>query len=76
MLRWTRLQREKIVTCQNCGFIADRARPRLEDLDALKARLERERRRLPDRRRNYIIDTADPKERRTRTRRVRRRARV
>lgn len=76
VLRWTRLQREKIVTCQNCGFIADRARPRLEDLDALKARLERERRRLPDRRRNYIIDTADPKERRTRTRRVRRRARV
>jgi hypothetical protein len=73
VLRWTRLAAEKIVTCQNCGFIADKSRPRLENVDALRARLERERRRARDRRRNYVIDSDDPAEQRHRPRRVRRR---
>src|SRR5438034_295158 len=55
VLRWTRLLTEKIVTCQNCGFIADKARPRLGSLDEFKQRLERDRRRARDRRHNYII---------------------
>ena len=73
VLRWTRLGTGKIVTCQNCGFIADRARPRPRTLDDLKEQLARERR-LRDRRRNYVIDPVDPAERRLAARRVRRRA--
>jgi len=72
-LRWTRLQAGKVVTCQNCGFLADRMRPRPASLDELKARLERERRVARDRRRNYIIEPDDPSERRVAARRVRRR---
>lgn len=63
VLRWTRVGMERIVTCQNCGFVADRARPRPRSLDELKALLRRERRR-GDRRRNYIIEPEDPAERR------------
>jgi hypothetical protein len=73
VLRWTRLGDERVITCQNCGFIADRIRPRPENVDQLRARLERERRRARDRRRNYIIES-DPTEQRLRARRVRRRA--
>jgi hypothetical protein len=72
-LRWTRIGETRVVTCQNCGFVADRARPKPRDLDDLKQRLERERRRARDRRRNYVIDNDDPAEKRTRPRRVRRR---
>jgi hypothetical protein len=75
VLRWTRVGDEKVVTCQNCGFIADRLRPRPASPDELTARLRRERRRA-DRRRNYVIDSADPSERRLAARRVKRRARV
>lgn len=74
VLRWTRLGEERIVTCQNCGFIADRMRPRPATLAELTARLERERRRARDRRRNYVIDPVDPGERRLAARRARRRA--
>jgi hypothetical protein len=73
VLRWTRIGGSKVVTCQNCGFLADRARPKPRSVDELKERLARERR-LADRRRNYVIDPLDPAERRVRPRRVRRRA--
>jgi hypothetical protein len=73
VLRWTRVGEDKVVTCQNCGFIADRLRPRPVTLDELYARLRRERRRA-DRRRNYVIEPSDPSERRLAARRMRRRA--
>jgi hypothetical protein len=72
VLRWTRLGDDRIVTCQNCGFVADRMRPRAATLAELKERLARERRRARDRRRNYIIEPSDPAERRLRARRSRR----
>jgi len=74
VLRWTRLTDEKVITCQNCGFIADKARPKPRDLAELKKRLARERRLARDRRRNYVIDPQDPTERRWSARRTRRRA--
>ncbi len=76
VLRWTRLGdgADKVVTCQNCGFIADRMRPRPLTVDELADRLARERRRARDRRANYVIDPRDPAERRLAPRRVRRRA--
>ena len=74
VLRWTRLGDSKVVTCQNCGFLADRMRPRATTEAELLSRLTRERRDARDRRRNYIIDPEDPKERRAFARRVRRRA--
>ena len=74
VLRWTRVGAHKVITCQNCGFIADRMRPRPATVEELDDRLRRERRRGYDRRRNYIIDPIDPAERRTAARRVRRRA--
>jgi hypothetical protein len=73
VLRWTRIGESRVVTCQNCGFVADRARPRPESLEELKARLERDRRRARERRRNYVIDPADPEERRALPRRGKRR---
>jgi hypothetical protein len=75
VLRWTRLATTRVVTCQNCGFIADRARPQPRDLDELRLRLARERR-ARDRRSNYVIDPADPAERRQQPRRARRRVSV
>ena len=72
VLRWTQLGTVRVVTCQNCGFIADRMRPRPRTLDDLKARLARERR-LQSRRRNFVVDPLDPVERRLAARRVRRR---
>jgi hypothetical protein len=73
VLRWTRIGTKKVITCQNCGFLADRARPKPRDVDDLKERLARERRRAYDRRRNYVIDAMDPAERRAASRRARRR---
>ncbi len=73
VLRWTQLGDQRVVTCQNCGFLADKARPKLTTGDELVARLERERRRL-DRRRNYVVEPEDPAERRALLRRARRRA--
>jgi hypothetical protein len=73
VLRWTQLGRERVITCQNCGFLADKTRPRVGDTNELLGRLERERRRL-DRRRNYVVEPDDPEERRATTRRARRRA--
>jgi hypothetical protein len=61
-----------LVTCQNCGFLADRLRPRPRSVEELKQHLLRERR-LSDRRKNFVIDRLDPSERRNRGRRVRRR---
>jgi hypothetical protein len=74
VLRWTRLGSGRAVTCQNCGFLADRLRPRPRTLDELKERLGRERRRARDRRRNYVIEPNDPAERRQAPRRMRRRS--
>jgi hypothetical protein len=76
VLRWTRVGDDRVVTCQNCGFIADRLRPRPDGLDQLSRMLERERRRVRDRRRNYVIDSADPGERRVTPRRARRRSSI
>jgi hypothetical protein len=73
VMRWTRLGSERAVTCQNCGFLADRMRPRARSLDELKERLLRERR-ARDRRRNYVIEPDDPAERRQAPRRMRRRS--
>jgi hypothetical protein len=75
VLRWTKLGAGKLVTCQNCGFIADRMRPRPRTLDDLKEQLARERR-LQSRRRNFVVDPLDPVERRLAARRVRRRVPV
>jgi hypothetical protein len=75
VLRWTRLGTGRSVTCQNCGFIADRMRPRPTSLDDLKERMARERR-LSNRRRNFVVEPLDPAERRLAARRVRRRVPV
>ncbi len=72
-LRWTQLGKERVVTCQNCGFLADKARPRVTCRADLVARLARERRRT-DRRHNYVVEPSDPAERRTNARRGKRRA--
>jgi hypothetical protein len=71
VLRWTQVGDERVVTCQNCGFIADRLRPRPDSLAQLRARFARERRLARDRRRNYVIDSG-PAERRHTPRRMRR----
>jgi hypothetical protein len=76
VLRWTKVGQVRVITCQNCGFIADRARPRPKDVEELKARLERERRRARDRRRNYVIEPEEPSERRIAARRIRRRTSI
>jgi len=76
VLRWTKVAAERVVTCQNCGFVADKARPRPRTLDELRLLLSRERRQERERRRNYIIDSGDPGERRGALRRAGRRARI
>jgi hypothetical protein len=73
VLRWTRVGTHKIVTCQNCGFVADKVRPRPRSPEELKLHLARERRRSRERRRDYVIDPQDPGERRLLARRTRRR---
>jgi hypothetical protein len=75
VLRWTRVGGTRTVTCQNCGFIADKARPRPRSLAELSALLKRERRWSRERRRNYVVEPGDPKERRQGLRRGRSRAR-
>ena len=75
VLRWTRVGGTRAVTCQNCGFIADKARPRPRSLDELAELLRRERRRARERRRNYVVEPSDPNERRRALRRGQRRAR-
>jgi hypothetical protein len=75
VLRWTRVGAARAVTCQNCGFIADKARPRPRSLDELRELLRRERRAARERRRNYVVEPSDPKERRQALRRAHRRAR-
>ncbi|MGZ3406588.1 MAG: hypothetical protein ACXVAN_09120 [Polyangia bacterium] len=75
VLRWTKVGATRAVTCQNCGFVADKARPRPRSLDELRELLKRERRLLRERRRNYVIEPADPSERRHALRRGRKRAR-
>lgn len=69
VLRWTKLGATRAVTCQNCGFIADKARPRPRTLDELRALLTRERRVARERRRNYVVEPGDPAERRQKLRR-------
>ena len=69
VLRWTQLGGERLVTCQNCGFLADKTRPRVATREELILRLERERRRN-DRRRNYVVEPEDPAERRALSRRI------
>jgi NMD protein affecting ribosome stability and mRNA decay len=69
VLRWTRLADRRVVTCQNCGFVADKARPRPRTVDELRERMLRERRRSRERRRNYVVEPSDPAERRQRLRR-------
>ena len=75
VLRWTQLGDERVVTCQNCGFLADKTRPRVTSRAELMRRMERERRRL-ERRLNYVVEPEDPSERRAAARRSRRRATV
>ncbi|HEX6836638.1 MAG TPA: hypothetical protein VF334_08700 [Polyangia bacterium] len=75
VLRWTRVGGTRAVTCQNCGFVADKARPRPRSLDELAELLRRERRRARERRRNYVVEPSDPNERRRALRRGQRRAR-
>ncbi|MCU1276485.1 MAG: hypothetical protein JWM53_31 [bacterium] len=75
VLRWTKVGGTRAVTCQNCGFVADKARPRPRSLDELRELLTREKRLLRERRRNYVIEPSDPDERRHALRRGSRRAR-
>jgi hypothetical protein len=70
-LRWTRVGSSRVVTCQNCGFLADRVRPRPRTLEELSDALSRERRQQ-ERRLNYVIEPSDPAERRHKPRRQRR----
>ena len=72
VLRWTKVGEQKILMCQNCGFLSDKVRPRATSIEELQARFDRERRRVYDRRRNYSIDNQDPGERRLAMRRARR----
>ena len=69
VLRWTRLGGSRVVTCQNCGFIADKARPRARTLEELRLLLTRERRLARERRKNYVIEPGEPTERRNQLRR-------
>jgi hypothetical protein len=74
VLRWTRLgpgtgEAGRVVTCQNCGFIADKARPKPRTVEELRRLLTRERRLQRERRRNYVVEPADPAERRRALRR-------
>ena len=75
VLRWTKVGSARIVTCQNCGFVADKARPRARTVEELQARMLRERRLSRERRRNYVVEPSDPAERRRALRRAGRRAR-
>jgi NMD protein affecting ribosome stability and mRNA decay len=75
VLRWTKVGSERIVTCQNCGFVADKTRPRPRTVAELHERMLRERRQARERRRNYVVDPTDPAERRNALRRAARRAR-
>lgn len=72
VLRWTKVGVDKVIMCQNCGFLSDKVRPKAGSLEELYARFGRERRRTYDRRRNYAIDQQDPAERRIAMRRVNR----
>lgn len=72
VLRWTQLGASRVVTCQNCGFLADKTRPRVTTERELVDRLERERRRL-ERRRNYVVDPDEAAERRLDARRTQKR---
>jgi hypothetical protein len=71
VLRWTKAGGERAVTCQNCGFVADKARPRAATIDELTFLLRRERRQGRERRRNYVME-GDGSERRRLPRRKRR----
>jgi hypothetical protein len=73
VLRWTQLGDERLITCHNCGFLADKMRPHPRTQEELRLRLGRERRGGGERRKNYVIDPGDPAERRREPRRVRRR---
>jgi hypothetical protein len=44
LLRWTKLGEERVVTCHNCGFLVDHARPRPDSPEALERLLRRDRR--------------------------------
>ena len=44
LLRWTRLPSALVVTCFNCGHVADFAEPRVQDIPSLRALLQRDRR--------------------------------
>ena len=50
LLRWTRLAAGRVLTCHNCGHVADVTRPLLADVEALRQRLAREQRSRRDRR--------------------------
>jgi len=75
LLRWTRLGVGRVVTCHNCGFLVDHARPRPSTEAEVRELFERERR-AADRRKSYVIDSDDPAERRRVVRRRRRRVSV
>lgn len=75
VLRWTKVGSARIVTCQNCGFVADKTRPRPRSVEELQERMLRERRESRERRRNYVVEPSDPAERRRALRRAGRRAR-
>ena len=64
VLRWTRVGGARAVTCQNCGFIADKARPRPRSLDELRQLLARERRAAASGGATTSSSRAIPKERR------------
>ena len=67
LLRWTALATGRVLTCYNCGHVADVTSPKLADVPALKAQLARERRGL-DRRRTGgpVVDGAGGRRKRVR----------
>ena len=68
LLRWTRLPTGLVLTCHNCGHVADHARPRVRDVPMLRDLLTRERR-ATERRENTILVDAREKGRRKTPRR-------
>ncbi|MSP61046.1 MAG: hypothetical protein EXR72_12020 [Myxococcales bacterium] len=53
ILRWARLAVGRVLTCYNCGHVADNARPKVQDVPALRDLMTRDRR-TDDRRKGLI----------------------
>jgi hypothetical protein len=66
LLRWARLRVGRVLTCWNCGHVADQAKPRPLDVPALRALLTRDRRASDRRNKTMTTDGASGRRRRIR----------